>query len=113
MVGGKVAANTTAPTVSALNAIQARRFNAASELYVATGTPQATDQYTQGGRFTTDGALYVHPVETLGVPSDIRYNEGLCFTPDGKLIVTTDSPVQYLGGLPLDQRGFVSMTIGT
>ena len=110
---GRVQGNTNLPANDRNTALQAARYNASSELYVnATNAPVASDQYTQGCRFDANGAMYVRPVETLGVPADVDYDGGLAF--DGTtnaLLVTTAALTQYLIGWPLDQRGFVCMNV--
>ena len=113
--GGQVQGNTAVPAASSLNALQACRYTTNSELFVnTTNAPAATDQYTQGGRFAPNGAMYVRPVETLGVPANVDYDGGLAF--DGTtnaLLVTTALAVRYINGWPLDQRGFVCMGIAS
>ena len=110
---GQVKGTTTLPTGERNTALQASRYNENSELFVNTSnSPLSTDQYTQGARFDATGAMYVRPVETLGVPSNISYDGGLAF--DGTtnaLLVTTQPLARYMIGWPLDQRGFVCMGI--
>jgi len=110
---GQVKGTTTLPTNERNTALQAVRYNENSELFVNTSnSPLSTDQYTQGCRFDANGAMYVRPVETLGVPSNISYDGGFAF--DGTtnaLLVTTQPLARYMIGWPMDQRGFVCMGV--
>ena len=112
---GQVKGTTTLPTNERNTALQAVRYNENSELFVNTSnSPLSTDQYTQGCRFDANGAMYVRPVETLGVPSNISYDGGFAF--DGTtnaLLVTTQPLARYMIGWPMDQRGFVCMDISS
>ena len=78
---------------------------------VINAVPASTDPSMGGMRFTTDDRLYVWPISTLGVPPLVAWNAGLPYTPDGRLVVTSDPAVNYVAGWPTSIDGWVCMSL--
>ena len=78
---------------------------------VSNAAPISTDQWTGGLRYNASGQLLVWATGSNGPPADPVADQGLIFTRDGRLVVTSNPVVGYNGGWPLDQNGWVCMTL--
>ena len=107
----QVLATGTAPTASwgILNGVAFQPGDNA--MAVINAAPDSTDPSNGARRLTPDSRLYVWTVGTLGVPPVVVWNAGLPYTPDGRLVVTSDPISNHVAGWPVSAAGWVCMSL--
>ena len=78
---------------------------------VINSAPASTDPSIGGMRLTPDSRLYVWTVSTLGVPPVVAWDAGLPYTPDGRLVVSSDPMSNHVAGWPVTVDGWVCMSL--